>query len=49
MRVKVCGLTRRIDVERIVQNPRPLGQVQEVFESFAAQTDTVKLVIDPSR
>lgn len=41
--------TRRVDVSRLVPNPRPLEQVQEVFESFTDQTDTVKLVIDPSR
>lgn len=41
--------TRRIDVARLVRSPHPLGDVQAVFESFASQTETVKLVIDPSR
>ena len=41
--------SRRIDVSRLVLNPRPLADVPSVFESFGAQTDTVKLVIDPSR
>ncbi len=40
--------TRRIDVGPLVIQPRPLDDVQAVFDSFSTQTDAVKLVIDPS-
>jgi len=40
--------TRRIDVTPLVHNPRRLDDVQEVFDSFTTQTDTVKLIIDPT-
>lgn len=40
--------TRRIDIGTLVVRPRPLTDVQAVFDSFSTQTDTVKLVIDPS-
>lgn len=40
--------TRRIDVGAFALHPRPLADVQDVFDSFSTQTDTVKLAIDPS-
>ncbi len=40
--------TRRIDIGALLIRPRPLGDVQDVFDSFTTQTNTAKLVIDPS-
>ena len=40
--------SRRINVGPLVHRPHKLDEVQNVFESFSNQTDTVKLIIDPS-
>jgi 2-desacetyl-2-hydroxyethyl bacteriochlorophyllide A dehydrogenase len=40
--------SRRLDVAPLVSARRPLDDVQAVFDSFTTQTDTAKLVIDPS-
>lgn len=40
--------TRRIDVAPLVRNRHSLDDVQAVFDSFSSQTETPKLVIDPS-
>jgi (R,R)-butanediol dehydrogenase/meso-butanediol dehydrogenase/diacetyl reductase len=41
-------VTRRIDVGPLVSKRYPLADTQQVFESFSNQTETAKLVIDPS-
>ena len=41
--------TRRFDLQTLVGEARPLSEVQNVFDSFQTQTETAKLVIDPSR
>lgn len=40
--------TRRIDIGPLVIRPRPLEDVQDVFDGFSTQTESAKLVIDPS-
>ncbi len=40
---------RRVDVASLARRTHPLEEVQKVFDSFSTQTETAKLVIDPSR
>jgi 2-desacetyl-2-hydroxyethyl bacteriochlorophyllide A dehydrogenase len=40
--------TGRIDVGRLVDATRPLGEIQAVFDGFETQSDAIKVLIDPS-
>jgi threonine dehydrogenase-like Zn-dependent dehydrogenase len=40
--------TQRIDVTRLVDAVTPLSEIQAVFDRFETQSDTIKVVVDPS-
>jgi 2-desacetyl-2-hydroxyethyl bacteriochlorophyllide A dehydrogenase len=41
-------VTQRIDVGRLVDATTPLSEIQAVFDRFETQSDSIKVVVDPS-